>query len=226
MAVVVVEAAVAATSVEWVECHAAALVAECRAAASLVAAWARAARQWCAIGARNNWHGNNWHGNNWHGNNWHNGHHHNGNDVIFIGGFGFPWWWGWGPWWGWDYGYPYSATAIILMATVAPTATVTVVAATVMGTTTLTGVTSMVMATGTDTAPSISLGTTATAADPESPSCNGGCHGLAITMDPSTESWGRKRGEQSGRTSKTTITQVNRRHSGHADREAANNLFG
>ena len=63
--------------------------------------------------------------------------------------------------------------------------------------------------------------TTATPADPESPSCNGGCHGLAITMDPSTESWGRKRGAQSGRTSKTTITQVNRRHSGHADREAA-----
>ena len=66
---------------------------------------------------------------------------------------------------------------------------------------------------GNGTAPSISL-TTATLADPESPSCNGGCHELAITMDPSTESWGRKRGEQSGRTSKTTITQVNRRHSG------------
>ncbi len=30
-----------------------------------------------------------------------------GNDVVFIGGFGFPWWWGWGPSWGWDYGYPY-----------------------------------------------------------------------------------------------------------------------
>ena len=62
---------------------------------------------------------------------------------------------------------------------------------------------------------------TATLADPESPSCNGGCHELAITMDPSTESWGRKRGAQSGRTSKTTITQVNRRPSGQADREAA-----
>jgi hypothetical protein len=108
------------------------------------------------------------------------------------------------------------ATAIIRMATAAPTATVTVVADTVTGTTTLTGVTNMVMATGMDTAPSISpiMVTTATAADPESPSCNGGCHGLAITMDPSTASWGRKRGEQSGRTSKTTITQVNRRHSG------------
>ena len=100
------------------------------------------------------------------------------------------------------------------MAMVAPT--VTVVAATVTGTTTLTGVTSMVMATGV-----AMVMDTATAADPESPSCNGGCHELAITMDPSTASWGRKRGAQSGRTSKTTITQVNRRHSGHADREAA-----
>jgi hypothetical protein len=35
-------------------------------------------------------------------------------------------------------------------------------------------------------------------------------------MDPSTEFWGRKRGVQSGRTSKSTMTQVNRRHSGHA----------
>ena len=44
MAGVVVEAAVAATSVEWVECHTAALAAECHAAASLVAEWPRAAR--------------------------------------------------------------------------------------------------------------------------------------------------------------------------------------
>ena len=74
-----------------------------------------------------------------------------------------------------------------------------------------------------DTAPNISpiMVSTATAADPESPSCKSGCHGLAIIVDPSTASWGRKRGEQSGRTSKTTITQVNRRHPGHADREAA-----
>jgi hypothetical protein len=40
-------------------------------------------------------------------------------------------------------------------------------------------------------------------------------------VDPSMESWGRKRGAQSGRTSKTTITQVNRRRSGHADWKAA-----
>src|SRR5882757_3239654 len=109
-------------------------------------------------------------------------------------------------------------TAIILMAMVAPTGTVT-------------AVTSMVMATGiimdmameaTDTAPSTSLATE-TAANPESPSCNSGCHGLAITVDPSTESWGRKRGAQSGRTSKTTITQVNRRHYAEGSR-ACNNL--
>ena len=82
-----------------------ALAAECHAAASLVAEWARAARVGAvvigtvpAIGTAV--------GNNWHGNNWHNG-HHRGNDVIFIGSFGFPWWWGWGPSWGWGYGYPY-----------------------------------------------------------------------------------------------------------------------
>ena len=45
-----------------------------------------------------------------------------------------------------------------------------------------------------------------TAANPESPNCNGGCHALAIIMDPSTESWGRKRGAQSGHTSKNTVT--------------------
>jgi len=102
-------------------------------------------------------------------------------------------------------------TAIILMAMVAPTVTGTV-----------TAVTPMVMATdiimdmateATDTAPSTSLATE-TAANPESASCNGGCHELAIIMDPSTASWGRKRGAQSGRTSKTTMTRVNLRHSG------------
>src|SRR4029077_5751227 len=113
-----------------------------------------------------------------------------------------------------------TATAIIRMATAAPTPTAPVMA---MGMTTLTAVISTVMGTGMDTAPRTSptMGATATAADPESPSCKGGCHGLAIIMDPSTGSWDPKHGEQSGRTSKTTITQVNRRHSGHADREAA-----
>ena len=80
------------------------------------------------------------------------------------------------------------------------------------------------MATGMDAAPNISLAT-ATVAIPESPSCNGGCHEPAITMDPSTVSSGRKRGEQSGRTSKITITQVNRRRSGYTDRQLTN-LFG
>src|SRR5258708_13292738 len=65
--------------------------------------------------------------------------------------------------------------------------------------------TDMAMVTAKDAAPSTSLATE-TAANPESPSCNSGCHGLAITVDPSTESWGRKRGAQSGRTSKTTMT--------------------
>ena len=162
--------------------------------------------------------GNNWHGNNWHGNNWHNGHHHNGNDVVFIGGFGFPWWWGWGPSWGWDYGYPYSYYPYGYGGAYGY------------------GYGGYQYGNGygynngygngmaTDTAPSTSLATE-TAANPESPSCNSGCHALAITMDPSTESWGRKRGAQSGRTSKTTITQVNRRHSGHADRSRAAIIF-
>jgi uncharacterized protein (TIGR02246 family) len=29
------------------------------------------------------------------------------NQIIFIGGFGSPWWWS--PWWGWDWGYPYGS---------------------------------------------------------------------------------------------------------------------
>ena len=202
---------------------------ECHAAASLVAAWARAARVGAvligtvpAIGtAPTAMDGNNWHGNNWHGNNWHNGHHHNGNDVVFIGGFGFPWWWGWGASWGWDYGYPYYGYGYYPY-----------------GYGGAYGYGGGGYGYGYDypyggnqygngyrqwirRRVTVNNGTTATAADPESPSCNGGCHELAITMDPSTASWGRKRGAQSGRTSKTTITQVNRRHSGQADREAA-----
>ena len=106
-------------------------------------------------------------------------------------------------------------TAIILMAMVAPTDTVTAVTRMVMAT-------GIIMATAMDTVPSTSLATE-TAANPGSPSCNSGCPGLAITMDPSTESWGRKRGAQSGRTSKTTITQVNRRHYAERSR-ACNNL--
>jgi hypothetical protein len=63
----------------------------------------------------------------------------------------------------------------------------------------------MAMDMATDTAPNTSL-STEIAANPESPSCNGGCHGLATTVDPSTESSGRKRGAQSGRTSKNMAT--------------------
>lgn len=50
------------------------------------------------------WSGRNWNGHNWNGN-WH--HNHGDNDVIFIGGFGFPWWWGWGYPGYYGYGYPY-----------------------------------------------------------------------------------------------------------------------
>ena len=115
-------------------------------------------------------------------------------------------------------------TAIILMAMVAPTGTVTAVTSMVMATGIIMDTATDTAMEATDTAPSTSLATE-TAANPESPSCNSGCHGLAITVDPSTESWGRKRGAQSGRTSKTTTTQVNRRHSGHADRSrSCNNL--
>jgi len=75
-----------------------------------------------------------------------------------------------------------------------------------------------ITATATDTAPSTSLRTVSlstvslstvnmeTAANPESPSCNDGCHGLAITMDPSMESLGRRLVAQSGTTNKHTAT--------------------
>src|ERR1044071_4474204 len=57
--------------------------------------------------------GGNMHGGKLPGGNWHWPGHPNQvhNRVVFIGGFGFPWWcgwgWGWGPWWGWGWGYPY-----------------------------------------------------------------------------------------------------------------------
>ena len=102
-------------------------------------------------------------------------------------------------------GTPAIHTAIILMAMVAPTGTVTAVTSMVMATGIIMDTATDMATEATDTAPSTSLATE-TAANPESPSCNGGCHGLAITVDPSTEFWGRKRGVQSGRTSKTTMT--------------------
>jgi peptidoglycan DL-endopeptidase CwlO len=60
----------------------------------------------------------------------------------------------------------------------------------------------------TDTAASTSL-STEIAASPESRNCNVGCNALAITTDPLTESWGHKRGAQSGRTNRSTATWVN-----------------
>jgi hypothetical protein len=59
---------------------------------------------------------------------------------------------------------------------------------------------------GMDTVLSFSTEGTETAANPESLNCNGGCHAPVITGDPSTESWGRKLGAQSGTTSKNTVT--------------------
>ena len=182
----------------------------------------RPQREWPEL-ERANWNGrNNWNrnGNNWnrHGNNWHNGHHHRGNDVIFIGSFGFPWWWGWGPSWGWGGGYPYYGYGYYPYG---------------YGGAYSYGYGGYPYGNGygynngygngygAEYQPN--YGHTATAADPESPSCNGGCRGLVITVDPSTESWGRKRGAQSGRTSKTTITQVNRHHSGHAEQSRSRN---
>src|SRR5262245_11295026 len=86
-----------------------------------------------------------------------------------------------------------TATAIILMAMVAPTPTGTITA------------------TATDTAPNTSTVSTVVAANPESPSCNNGCHGLAIITDPSMESLGRRLVAQSGISSKQTATWANRR---------------
>ena len=82
-----------------------------------------------------------------------------------------------------------------ITATATPTTAAVVIPT--MGTATVTTDTAM------DTQPSTNL-STAVAANPESLSCNGGCHGLVITMDPLTESSGHKRGAQSGRTSKST----------------------
>ena len=67
-------------------------------------------------------------------------------------------------------------------------------------------ITAMAMDTGMDTVPSFSMEGTETAANPESPNCSAVFHELVTTMDPSTESWGRKLGAQSGTTSKNTVT--------------------
>ena len=62
------------------------------------------------------------------------------------------------------------------------------------------------MATAMDTGPSISMDSMEIAASPESPNYNAGCNALVITTDPLTESWGDKRGAQSGHTNRTTAT--------------------
>jgi uncharacterized protein (TIGR02246 family) len=36
-------------------------------------------------------------------------HFNNFKEIIFISGFGLPWWSGWGPWCGWNWLYPYGA---------------------------------------------------------------------------------------------------------------------
>jgi len=64
----------------------------------------------------------------------------------------------------------------------------------------------MAMDTGMDTVLSFSTEGTETAANPESPNCSAVFHALVTIMDPSTESWGRKLGAQSGTTSKNTVT--------------------
>jgi len=101
------------------------------------------------------------------------------------------------------------------MATVAPISMDTAVAATVTGTTIPTVGTNTGMAMGMAVAASPTLSTVILAI-PECPSCNGDCHGRDITMDPSTACLGRKRGAQSGHTSKITTMPVNRHHSCHA----------
>ena len=93
-------------------------------------------------------------------------------------------------------------------------ATVTGITATVIPTTAVAMVipimdmATAVMAMATDTALNTSLSTVSMviAANPESPSCNGGCHELATTMDPLTEYSGRRPGAQSGITNNNTAT--------------------
>lgn len=62
------------------------------------------------------------------------------------------------------------------------------------------------MDTATDMVPRCSTEGTETAANPESPSCNSGCHAPVITTGPSTESWVRRREPRSAHTSKSTVT--------------------
>ena len=62
------------------------------------------------------------------------------------------------------------------------------------------------MATAMDMGPSTNTDSTEIAASPEFLNYSAGCNALVITMDPLTESWGRRREAQSERTKKTTET--------------------
>ena len=64
----------------------------------------------------------------------------------------------------------------------------------------------MDMATAMDMGPRCSTENTEAAVNPESQSCNGGCHAPATTTAPSTEFWGRKPALQSGHMNKNTVT--------------------
>ena len=67
-------------------------------------------------------------------------------------------------------------------------------------------ITATAMDMATDTVPRCSTEGTETAANPESLNCSAVFHALVTIMDPSTESWGRKLGAQSGTTSKNRVT--------------------
>jgi hypothetical protein len=93
------------------------------------------------------------------------------------------------------------ATVTVIMAMVIPTTAVAMVIPTMATVTAVMG-----MATDTALNTNRSTVSTAIAANPESPSCNGGWHELATTMDPLTEYSGRRLGAQSGITNNNTAT--------------------
>jgi len=94
------------------------------------------------------------------------------------------------------------ATRMDITATVIPTTAAMVLLTMVMAMDTAA---STNLSTDTVASPSLS---TEMAASPESPNYNAGCNVLVITTDPLTESWGHKRGAQSGRTNRNTATWV------------------
>ena len=129
------------------------------------------------------------HWRNWNGRwGWWNGHRwwYPRNNVVFIGNYGFPWWWGWGwgPWsdWGGGGGYPYGYYGY--------------------GNPYYGGYGYPYYGYGNGYGNGYGgqyQSHTEIAASPELPNYNAGCNARVITMDPLTESWGHKRGAQSGR---------------------------